>query len=71
MPPDDLKGAQSLLARIRGEYREMPGLCLTLPEASRLWQIDRTACTRILEGLVAEKFLSRTPTGAFVATAHW
>ncbi len=33
-----------LLARIRGEYDEMPGLRLTFPQACRLWQIDGTTC---------------------------
>jgi hypothetical protein len=57
----------SLVERVRGEYREMPGLCLTLPQASRFLQIDRADCERILEALVAERFLARTPGGAFVA----
>src|SRR5437867_4466585 len=35
MPSFDL-----LLIRIRAEYREMPGLKLTLPQARRLWQLD-------------------------------
>ena len=71
MHPAYPDGVEQLVVRIRGEYREMPGLCLTPPQASRLWQIDRTACTRILDDLVAETFLSWTPGGAFVATAHW
>jgi hypothetical protein len=59
---------RSLIARVRGEYREMPGLCLTLPQACRLWQIEPSRCKSILDLLVAEKFLSRTAAGAFVAT---
>ena len=61
--------AESLLTRIRAEYREMPGFCLTLPQACRLWQVDRAECERILATLVAEQFLRRTPTGAFIGTS--
>jgi hypothetical protein len=28
-----------LLARIRAEYRDMPGLCLTAAQAARLWDL--------------------------------
>jgi hypothetical protein len=48
------------MARVRGKYREMPGLCLTLPQVCRLWQIEPSQCRSILDSLVAEKFLSRT-----------
>ena len=56
-----------LIERARAEYREMPGLCLTVHQACRLWQIEKAACTRILDVLVAEGFLTRTLTGAFIA----
>ena len=58
-----------LIGRVRAEYREMPGLCLTVPQACRLWQIDATTCTRILDVLVVERFLRRTPSGTFIAAA--
>jgi len=29
-----------LLLRVEGEYREMPGLSLTVPQAERLWGLD-------------------------------
>jgi hypothetical protein len=56
-----------LMVRIRGEYREMPGLCLTVAQAARLWQLDVEVCQHVLEGLVADNFLGRTKTGLFVA----
>jgi hypothetical protein len=31
---------QEWLRRIRGEYLEMPGLCLTLAQAQRLWGLE-------------------------------
>jgi hypothetical protein len=59
----------SLSVRIRAEYREMPGLSLTLPQACRFWQIDEPTCARILETLVDQGVLRRTPRGAFVVAA--
>ena len=59
--------SNALLERIRGEYREMPGLRLTLPQACRLWQLDAETCEAVLHLLIAERFLSRTPANAFIA----
>ena len=59
--------AASLKARVRAEYREMPGLCLTLPQACRLWQLDVHLSASILSALVAEGFLRRTSQGGFRA----
>ena len=56
-----------LLDRIRGEYREMPGLRLTLPQAERLWQIDHDDCEAALNTLVQEGFLGVTEDGTYVA----
>jgi hypothetical protein len=57
---------QTLIRRVRGEYLEMPGMSLTLPQACRLWQQDAHTCQAALELLVAERFLGRTRDGAFV-----
>jgi hypothetical protein len=54
MPTHDL-----LLARIRGEYSEMPGLRLTARQACRLWHLDEATCVVVLEELVGERFLYR------------
>ena len=59
-----------LMTRIRGEYREMPGMQLTIREAARLWQIDASACEALLSLLVEDGFLVRTPAGAFVAASQ-
>jgi len=56
-----------LVARIRGEYREMPGLRLTFAQACRLWQVDASTCEAVLQTLLAEGFLVRTADGAFMA----
>jgi hypothetical protein len=59
------KVTPGLLAQIRGEFREMPGLTLTLRQASRLWNLDLLTCDVALRTLVDEGFLGRTRTGGF------
>ena len=59
--------SESVLARIRGEYREMPGLRLTFVQACRLWQIDGPTCETLLEQLVREAFLYKTDNRSYVA----
>jgi len=53
------------LPRIRGEYREMPGMRLTLEQAQRLWGLDRRTCEKALGSLVEERFLTRGADGAY------
>ena len=48
-----------LVRVIRAEYREMPGLSLTLEQAAKLWHADRHQCLEVLEELTREGFLSR------------
>jgi hypothetical protein len=52
--------------RVRGEFMEMPGLRLTPAQASRLWAVDGLTSARVLDGLAATGFLSRTREGAYV-----
>lgn len=61
-----MSSPELLIARIRGEYREMPGLRLTFSQACRLWQVDAATCEVVLQTLVAENFLVRTPNGSFI-----
>ena len=56
---------RDLQARIRAEYDDMPGLNLTLPQASRLFSCDATTCARALRRLIAEGVLSADE-GVFV-----
>jgi hypothetical protein len=58
---------ESLVARVRGEYFEMPGLRLTLAQACRLWQIDASTCEMLLEYLVRAGVLCKTDTGFYIA----
>jgi hypothetical protein len=55
----------TLLTRVRAEFREMPGLHLTLAQASRLWHLDPAVCRTVLHTLVMERFLLCTRSGAF------
>ena len=52
-PPPD----RDLERRIRGEFREMPGLRLSRAQAMRLWSADPAACGRVLDGLIEAGFL--------------
>ena len=54
---------ERLVRRIRGEFEEMPGLRLTLTQASRLWGVDRHACEAAVDSLVSAAFLRWTPSG--------
>jgi hypothetical protein len=62
-----LSGSDSdLIARIRMEYAEMPGLALTRAQATRLWHLDAGVCERVLKHLVREKFLAELAGGRFL-----
>jgi hypothetical protein len=54
-----------VIRRIEAEYREMPGLRLTLPQASRLWGLNVGQSERLLSELVDEGFLMRDMSGAY------
>jgi len=59
--PTDREWSQRILA----EYREMPGLRLTLRQAGRLWAMDAVHCQAILDALVASGSLRRGPKGEY------
>jgi hypothetical protein len=63
------------LTRIEAEYREMPGLQLTVQQVQRLWGLNRQMCSEILELLVSRGVLWETPKHAFAladaATWRW
>ena len=58
--------SELLLYRVRGEFLEMPGLRLTLAQASRLWHMDIAICASVLMRLVSDRFLTCTRQGAYV-----
>ena len=57
---------QAIVTRIRGEFNEMPGLCLTFKQAQRLWALDGSTCANVLEGLLTEGFLRQNPAGVYI-----
>lgn len=50
---------------IRGEFKEMPCLSLTLRQAMRLWSLDEVSCARSLDALRREGFLRVTADGVY------
>jgi hypothetical protein len=56
----------ALTTRIRSEFNESPGMCLTLRQGARLWGIAPEECARIVERLVQEDFLRWTRNGELV-----
>ena len=66
--PCDERGA--ILLRIRGEFREMPGLSLTLSQAARLWTVEQEAAESLLGELVSKGFLRRTIGGCYAVAGE-
>ena len=52
-----------LVALIRSEYEEMPGLRLTRAQVQRLWLLDPAACDDVLHALVDAGYLKLTAGG--------
>jgi|KBSMisStandDraft_5_1062788.scaffolds.fasta_scaffold62583_1 hypothetical protein len=52
-----------LCARVWAEFREMPGLNLTLAQAARLFSLDRARCARVLDALVVSGVLATDGVG--------
>jgi hypothetical protein len=55
----------TLLARVRSEFLEMPGLRLTIWQAARLWGLEGALSERVLARLEEAGFLLRTSDGAY------
>jgi selenocysteine lyase/cysteine desulfurase len=58
-PSIDHAHEQQLRVRVTGEFREMPGLTLTLAQAARLFSLDPERCERVLGALVQHGVLVR------------
>ena len=54
----------TLARRILAEFEEMPGLTLTIPQASRLFGLDEARCRLVLDALVDLAYLRLTRAGA-------
>jgi hypothetical protein len=56
----------SWVVLVRGEFLEVPGLSLTLPQACRLWQLDDRMCCAVLQALIDQGFLRQRADGRFI-----
>ena len=65
-----LDDATTVLNRIRSEFREMPGLRVTLQQAARLWHLDLRSIESFLNALVVDGLLRRHANGAYVAATE-
>jgi hypothetical protein len=66
VPPALIQEGMTLIAdRIRGEFREMPGIALTLAQACRLWSLDMPTCIAALTLLIDGGFLCRKADGSY------
>ena len=64
--PQTTAALHELVQRIEREYREMPGLSVTAPQAERLWGLDSMTCGFVLMTLIQRGILKRTTSGTFV-----
>ena len=55
-----------VLNRVKGEYKEMPGMCVTRTQAQRLWGLDSATCERVLTTLLERGVVRRTSRGMYV-----
>ena len=56
----------ALVTRVRAEFLEMPGLRLTVKQATRLWGMDDSVCQTVVDSLVRSSFLRRAEGGTFL-----
>ena len=52
--------------RVRAEFVEMPGLNLTVRQASRLFGLDQDVCRQVVDRLVGSDFLRWAAAGVIV-----
>ena len=57
---------EDCVQRIRAEYLDLPGLSLTARQAQRLWSLDSETCQRVLDMMIRDNFLRRTPQAQYV-----
>jgi hypothetical protein len=59
-------GSDQIVDRARAEYLEMPGLCLTVPQAARLFGVSAQESQRVLAELTHGGFLRQGRNGAYL-----
>ena len=58
----DVPRREAIVRRIVAEFHDMPGLVLSLKQASRFLGVDEAACARILASLTTTGVLRRSAT---------
>jgi hypothetical protein len=56
---------ETVMATVRQEFDEMPGLTLTADQARRLWALEPRICSVVLDQLVTTGYLCQTVTGHY------
>jgi hypothetical protein len=60
-----------LAVRVHGEYREMPGLRLTVRQAARLFSVTPAVADAVLHELRRASILARSDEGVFALTSDY
>jgi hypothetical protein len=58
-PSSDHMNIEHIASRIHADFREMPGLNLTLAQAQRLWHLSPDVCAEAVDVLVGRAVLQR------------
>ena len=66
----NMAARQMLVRRIRAEFEEMPGLSVTLQQASKLFGLAPDAAARILRGLIDEQVLHMRGDRSYILRAQ-
>jgi hypothetical protein len=62
----DFDTREALLQKLREELRHVPGMALTPEQASRLFDVPRDVCGRLLASLAQQGAIYVRPDGRFV-----
>jgi hypothetical protein len=61
---------EKIAERIRAEFDEMPGLVLTMPQASRFFGLDHDVTRSVIDRLVGSAYLRKTTDGSVVRSTR-
>ena len=62
----EAEAIRELTRRVQAEYKEMPGLSVTLLQAQRLLALDEPTCAKVFTSLIKRGILRRTAQGRYV-----
>jgi hypothetical protein len=54
---EDVMNVDAAADRVRAEFVEMPGLALTVRQASRLFGLEQDVCRQVVDRLIGANFL--------------